>query len=120
MAARRRAREAPLTESVHPAVEPGDTTADLPALLDHEVSRLPDRLRLPVVLCDLEGRTRREVARQLGIPDETLSHRLATARRTLAKRLADRGVTLPAVALAAALSQVAASATVPPPLLAAT
>jgi RNA polymerase sigma factor (sigma-70 family) len=100
MAARRRAREAPLAESVQPTVDSGPTTADLSALLDRELSRLPDRLRLPVVLCDLEGRTRRQVARQLGIPDGTLSNRLATARRLLAKRLASRGVSLPAAGLA--------------------
>jgi RNA polymerase sigma factor (sigma-70 family) len=116
MTARRRAREAPLTESVHPAVEPGDPTADLPALLDRELSRLPDRLRLPVVLCDLEGRTRRQVARQLGIPDGTLSNRLAAARRLLAKRLAGRGVTLPAGGLVVFLAR-EGSSSVPASLL---
>src|SRR4051812_31648507 len=47
MAARRRAREAPLTEAVQPTVESADPTADLSALLDRELSRLPERLRLP-------------------------------------------------------------------------
>jgi RNA polymerase sigma factor (sigma-70 family) len=116
MAARRRAREAPLTESVHPAVETGEPTADLSAVLDRELSRLPDRLRLPVVLCDLEGRTRRQVARQLGIPDGTLSNRLATARRLLAKRLASRGITLPAGGLVVFLAR-EGSSSVPAPLL---
>src|SRR5262249_33048605 len=45
----------------------------------------------------LEGRPRKEAARQLGIPEGTLSSRLAAARRTLAGRLARRGLMLSAV-----------------------
>jgi RNA polymerase sigma factor (sigma-70 family) len=116
MAARRRARETPLAESVQPVVESADPPADLSALLDRELSRLPDRLRLPVVLCDLEGRTRRQVARQLGIPDGTLSNRLATARGLLAKRLTSRGVTLPAAGLVVFLAS-KGSSSVPTTLL---
>jgi RNA polymerase sigma factor (sigma-70 family) len=119
MAARRRAREATHAEFVPPAVEPCDPTADLSALLDRELNRLPDRLRLPVVLCDLEGRTRRQVARQLRIPDGTLSNRLAAARRLLAKRLAGRGITLSAGGLTVFLAGAGASF-VPPVLIAAT
>jgi hypothetical protein len=33
--------------------------------VDQELNNLPDNYRLPVVLCDLEGRTRKEVAREL-------------------------------------------------------
>ena len=117
MAARRRAREAPLTDSVQPAAEPEAPVADMSALLDRELCRLPDRLRLPVVLCDLEGRTRRQAARQLGIPDGTLSNRLAAARRLLAKRLTGRGVTLPAGGLAVFLAR-EGSSFIPPNLLA--
>jgi RNA polymerase sigma factor (sigma-70 family) len=116
MIARRRSREKQMRDLPQTPVEPKPCTADLQALLDQELSRLPDKLRLPVVLCDLEGRTRREVARQLGIPEGTLSNRLASARRTLAKRLAHRGLTLSAGSLAATLAQVA-GATVPPTLL---
>ncbi|HKB04271.1 MAG TPA: sigma-70 family RNA polymerase sigma factor, partial [Gemmataceae bacterium] len=119
MAARRRARETPLADPPHPAVEPNSIPSDLSAVLDQELSRLPDRLRLPVVLCDLEGRTRRDVARQLGIADGTLSNRLAAARRQLAKRLTSRGVTLPAGGLAVVLAQTGTSA-VPPALVEAT
>ena len=67
----------------------------------------------------MEGRTRKEAARQLGVPEGTLSSRLATARRLLAKRLARAGVTPVCAALAALLSQGAASA-VPKALAAAT
>src|SRR5262249_37165796 len=75
----------------------------------------PDKYSLPVVLCELEGRSRRDVARQLGIPEGTLSSRLATARKRLAVRLARRGLALSAVALTAPLES--ASAAVPTTLV---
>src|SRR5205085_11493512 len=89
-------------------------------LLDRELSRLPDKYRAPVVLCDLEGRTRRDVARQLGLPAGTRSGRLTTARGMLARRLARHGRPLSGAALAAALSPGVASAGVPPALAAST
>jgi RNA polymerase sigma factor (sigma-70 family) len=120
-AARRHVRERqvsamPETEVVDEAA----TWSDLRPILDQELNQLPDKYRVPVVLCDLEGRTRREVARQLGIPDGTLSGRLTTAGRLLAKRLARYGFALSGGALAAALSQGAASASVPASLMVAT
>ncbi len=119
-AARRRAHERQVSEMPEPeARESADIGDDLRPLLDQELHRLPERYRVPVVLCDLEGRTRREAARQLGVPEGTLSGRLTTARRMLARRLARRGVSLSAGALAAALSQ-GASACVPSPLVAST
>jgi RNA polymerase sigma factor (sigma-70 family) len=63
--------------------------------LDEELSGLPEKYRLPVVLCELEGRPRKEVARQLNIPEGTLSSRLAAGRKALAKRLRRHGWTLP-------------------------
>src|SRR4029077_2588743 len=91
------------------AVQP-DQWPDVQPLLDQELSRLPDIYRAVIVLCDLEGRTRAEVARQLGVPPGTVAGRLARARALLAKRLTGRGVTLSGGALAAGLWQKAASA----------
>jgi RNA polymerase sigma factor (sigma-70 family) len=49
------------------------------ALLDRELNGLPEKYRRLIVLCDLEGRTRREVARLLHCPEGTVSGRLSRA-----------------------------------------
>jgi RNA polymerase sigma factor (sigma-70 family) len=108
-AARRKGRERQVTEMPEPEAVRQDLCGDLQPLLDEELSRLPDKYRAVLVLCDLEGKTRKEAARQLGVPEGTVAGRLARARALLAKRLAQRGVTLSGAALAAVLSQEAAA-----------
>jgi RNA polymerase sigma factor (sigma-70 family) len=115
-AARRRAREVQVTE-MPDAEAPQERWADLQPLLDEELSRLPDHYRTVIVLSDLEGRTRKEVAAQLGCPEGTVASRLVRARAMLAKRLTQRGLALSGGALAAVLSQNAASAGVPASVL---
>ncbi len=90
-AARRRAQEAGVMRRA--TTEPV-ACDDLREILDEELARLPDKFRAPLVLCDLEGRTRKEAARQLGWPDGTVASRLAAARKLLAGRLARRGLAL--------------------------
>jgi RNA polymerase sigma factor (sigma-70 family) len=120
-AARRRARERQVTEMPEPAaVEQTDPWQEVRPLLDQELARLPDKYRAAVVLCDLEGRSRKEAARLLGIPEGTLSSRLATARKRLGGRLTRSGLAPLGGTLAAALSQHAAPAGVPAPLLVST
>ena len=119
-AARRRKHERQVIEMPHPEVAAEERWLDLQPVLDQELQQLPEKYRLPLVLCDLEGRTRRDVARQLGIPDGTLSNRLTQARRALARRLENRGITLSSGALAALLAQHAAGALLPSALLAST
>ena len=116
VAARRMAREKQVDAIPHPPVPPDEAWADLQPILDAELSRLPDKYRVPVVLCDLGGRTQRDVARELRLPSATLANRLAAARRLLAKRLTLRGVNLSAGAVAAALGWHAATSAVPPAL----
>jgi RNA polymerase sigma factor (sigma-70 family) len=94
--------------------------ADLRSVVDEELSRLPDHYRGVVVLCDLEDMTRKEAARQLGIPEGSVASRLARARALLAKRLAQRGVLFSGGSVAAVLSAGSASASTPPALVAST
>jgi RNA polymerase sigma factor (sigma-70 family) len=85
-----------------PPAEPG--WAEVQALLEEEVARLPEKCRAAFTLCSLEGYGRAEAARLLGVPVGTLSSRLAQARQRLQRRLSRRGVSLPAVLAAAALT----------------
>src|SRR6266852_4071710 len=101
VSARHHAREKQVKDMPHPAIEPAHGLEDVELVLDEELNRLPAKYRLPVVLCELEGRTRREVARQLKLPEGTLSSRLATARKMLAARLSRRGVNLSVAVLSA-------------------
>src|SRR6516162_8076074 len=93
---------------------------DLRAALDAELCRLPEKLRQPLVLCYLEGRTQDEAASQLGWSKSTLRRRLAKARDTLGRRLTARGVSLSASMAAVLVSDCIASGAPAPPLVAST
>jgi RNA polymerase sigma factor (sigma-70 family) len=114
--ARRRAKELSLHDMPPPQTKPDELRQELGPILDRELSRLADKYRLPIVLCDLEGRSRREVARQLAIPEGTLSSRLATARKKLAARLARFGFVVSGVALTALLADSTVTAGIAPSL----
>jgi RNA polymerase sigma factor (sigma-70 family) len=112
-AARRKERERQVTEMPEPAVTEADLWRDLRPLLDEELGRLPDKYRAVIVLCDLEGQTRREAAGQLGVPEGTVAGWLARARVMLTKRLARHGLAVSGGTLAAVLSEEVARAGVP-------
>ena len=113
IAAKRCARERQVREMPEPAAAEQDPWRDLQPLLDQELSCLPDKYRAVIVLCDLEGKTRKEAALQLGVPEATVASRVATARRMLAKRLARHGLAVSGGTLAAMLTEKVASAGVP-------
>jgi RNA polymerase sigma factor (sigma-70 family) len=83
--ARRHEREAPMVEPVAPV--PPDDVSDLRRVLDEELERLPEKYRLPILLCDLEGMTLAEAASQLGWPKGTVAGRLSRGRELLRRRL---------------------------------
>ena len=90
--------------------QPDEGRGDLLDLLDEEIDRLPRRYREAVLLCELEGASRQDAARRLGLPEGTLSSRLARGRTLLRDRLTRRGVMLASGALAALVSEPANAA----------
>ncbi len=100
------------------AVPPDEVTwGELRTVLDAELQRLPEKWRLPLILCYLEGRTHDEATRQLGWGKNTLRRRLEEAREALGRRLTGRGVVWPAVLSSVLLSDCAALATLRPGLV---
>jgi predicted DNA-binding protein (UPF0251 family)/WD40 repeat protein len=116
-AMRRRAREVQVPTMPDPPHMAPESVADIGPILDEELARLPAWYRDAIVLCDLRGLSREEAAKLLGIPEGTLSSRLANGRKTLATRLTKRGVTLSVAAMPGVLGGMA-QANVPPELMA--
>jgi RNA polymerase sigma factor (sigma-70 family) len=115
--AKRQMREQNVAQMPEPETKPNDRQHDLQPLLDRELRNLPEIYRLPILLCDLEGKSIKDATRQLDWPQGTLAGRLIRGRRMLAKRLSQRGVMLSCGLLAEILTQKAVSASVPAWLL---
>jgi len=114
---RRQTVERQIMVSKPPRDEPdeqGDraSLAELRPMLHEEVTGLPDKYRIPVVLSYLEGKTNEEVAAILNWPVGTVKGRLSRGRALLRSRLTRRGIALSTAALVAALSQTRASAAI--------
>jgi RNA polymerase sigma factor (sigma-70 family) len=118
LAVKRRAKEAEMASRTGAADD--NTWAGLRLALDQELERLPEKYRAAIVLCDLEGKTRKEAARLLGWAEGTVASRLVRGRGLLAKRLAHHGWTWSGGALATVLAQNVGCATVPASLVSST
>jgi RNA polymerase sigma factor (sigma-70 family) len=103
-AARRHAheRKAPPMAAADPLLDM--TVRDLQRVLHEELRRLPDKYRVPLVLCYLEGRTHEEATSQLGWNKSTFRGRLDRGRAHLRRRLTQRGVALTAALCAVELA----------------
>ena len=108
--AKRRVRERPDWAMTEPAAVPAEYADELLVRLDREIARLPEKYRMPIILCELEGKTHRQAADQLGWPVGTVSGRLSRARALLATRLSRPGTPLTVGALGAVLAHDAARA----------
>jgi hypothetical protein len=86
---------------------------ELSPILDQELKSLPQKYREVLILCDLEGNTRKQAAGLLGCPEGTVGGRLARGRVLLARRLCRKGIQLSGGALAAILANNAMAASVP-------
>ncbi len=90
-AGRRRARERRVPHSKAKPVR--DDYEPFPRLVLHEeLNRLPEKYRLPLVLCYMEGKTNEEAALLLQCPVGTVKGRLWRARGQLRDRLSRRGL----------------------------
>jgi RNA polymerase sigma factor (sigma-70 family) len=118
--AKRRIRERQMNPMPDREAPAPDLWTDVHRVLDEELSRLGDKYRVPIILCDLEGKSQKEAAQCMGLPEGTFSSRLSRGRTMLAKRLGRRRLTLSAAALAAMLSPKRALACVQPGLASST
>jgi Flp pilus assembly protein CpaB len=116
---RRRRKEQAAAVNDCQGIDGDRVQSDLLCRLDSELTRLPQKYRVPIVLCELEGKSRKEASRLLGLPEGTLSWRLAQGRKLLARKLSSGAGALSATGLSAALTN-AASGSVPAALLAST
>ncbi len=111
-ATRRRAHERRVAEVLAMESSQFALDTDLHPALHEELARLPSKLRVPVVLCYLEGQTQAQAALQLRCGEATLRRRLAGARERLRDRLVRRGFAPSAMALG--LSAAREAGAVPP------
>lgn len=110
--ARRRAVERRGAERAAGAFEGADRLEGWPELHE-ELRRLPERFRLPIVLCHLEGLSYAQAARQIGCPVRTVQSRLDRGRARLRDRLVRRGLGPASALLLAALARESAAVAAP-------
>ncbi len=110
VAMKARARAARLAEyrtEVREMISDPNVPAAVPdwlPVLDTELAALPAKYRDALVMCELEGASRADAAKALGVPEGTLSNRLARGRELLRRRLLKHGTLLPTGGLVALLT----------------
>jgi RNA polymerase sigma factor (sigma-70 family) len=122
VAMRRRGRERPMNGLDASARPESTDLAGIGQVLDQELSRLPVKYRVPLVMCYLRGQTHDQAAAELSWPVGTVRSRMARGRELLKARLTRRGY-LPSATLLGpgpALSTQFFSEVVPQSLAAAT
>lgn len=91
--AKRMGREVAMVDVPAPITpESSEEYRDLRPYLDEELDKLPEKYRVPIVLCELEGLTLQQAASVLGWPKGTVACRLSRGREMLRQRFKRRGL----------------------------
>jgi len=90
-AIRRRGRETPMNGLEASAKPESTDLSGIGQVLDQELSRLPGKYRVPLVMCYLRGQTHDQAAAELSWPVGTVRSRMARGRELLKQRLTRRG-----------------------------
>src|SRR5438067_1275017 len=87
---RRRSQQVQRPASIAPSRDPLDelTAREFLTIVDEELNYLPEKLRLPLILCQLEGLSREKAAQRLRWSVATVKTRLEQGRERLRLRLA--------------------------------
>lgn len=107
---RRERDAAKMKTPLEPCAEMKPDDAALEPLIDSALLELPERLRKPLVLCALQGKTYEQAATELRLSHDAVRGRIAQAREQLRERLAQRGVVVPAAVLLSLLGGMAGTA----------
>src|SRR5262249_29968437 len=118
--ARRRGHESRVTPPQPPDPSIMAAWQEVQVLLNEEIARLPEKLRLPFLVCCLENQSCAKAACQLGVTEARISVRLSRARKLRKDRLGRRGVSLTTVLAAIAIEADGVAAAVPMSVAAAT
>lgn len=62
---------------------PFSENIDIPQLVRNAISKLPEKLKIPLILRDIDGLSYKEIAEQLGTEVGTIKSRIFRARETL-------------------------------------
>lgn len=99
------------SEQTEPSAEP--SWNEIAPLVDQALSELPDELRVPILMCYLEGATQGDIANSLGVHQSTVSRRLVEGIDCLRDTLRRAGLVVPMTALVTCLTTQSAIAAPP-------